>query len=107
MAREKPIYHDRIIQDPEIMVGQPVIKGNRIPVELVLEHLAHNPDLEDLFGTFPELTREDVRAVMAYARDRIRSDGGSAAPTLPSPQDFYAEVTKREDVSEILRRLAQ
>ena len=68
MAKERPLYHERIIQDPAIMVGKPVVKGTRIPVELVLGHLAHNPDLDELFAAYPHLTIEDVQACLAYAR---------------------------------------
>mgnify|MGYP005854637183 FL=1 len=68
MAREHSAYHERIVRDPKIMAGKPVVKGTRIPVELVLQHLEENPDLEDLFAAFPRLTREDVKACLAYAR---------------------------------------
>lgn len=61
------IVTERIIQDPKILLGKPVVKGTRISVELVLEHLAANPDLDDLFGAYPELTVDDVKAVLAYA----------------------------------------
>jgi uncharacterized protein (DUF433 family) len=59
---------DRIVQDPQIMVGKPVIRGTRIPVELVLGHLAHNFDLDEFFAAYPELTTEDVQACLAYAK---------------------------------------
>lgn len=49
------------------MVGKPVVKGTRIPVEVVLEQLAHNPDIEELFADYPRLTREDVQACLEYA----------------------------------------
>ena len=62
---------DRIIQDPAIMVGKPVVKGTRIPVERVIQHLAENPDLDDLFQAFPHLTLEDVKACLAYAHATI------------------------------------
>ncbi|HLC30098.1 MAG TPA: DUF433 domain-containing protein [Dehalococcoidia bacterium] len=68
MTRLQTKYQDRIVKDPEIMVGKPVVKGTRIPVELVLQHLEENPDLEDLFAAFPRLTMEDVKACLAYAR---------------------------------------
>lgn len=60
-------YHERIIRDPNILVGKPVVKGTRISVELVLKHLAQNPDLSELFAAYPRLTVEDVKAVLAYA----------------------------------------
>jgi uncharacterized protein (DUF433 family) len=79
LTTEKPNFHDRIIQDPEIMVGKPVIKGTRIPVERVIAHLAHEPDLADLFAAYPELTVEDVKASLEYAhaaltKKRARKD---------------------------------
>ncbi len=67
MTKERTPYHERITRDPAILVGKPVIKGTRIPVELVLKHLAHNPDLEELFAAYPRLTVEDVSAALAYA----------------------------------------
>ncbi len=72
MAKEQPNYYDRIIQDPKIMVGKPVVKGTRIPVELVLEELAYNPDLNELFAAHPALTIEDVQACLAYAKEVVR-----------------------------------
>ena len=70
MAHETESYLDRIIQDPDIMVGKPVVKGTRIPVERGLAHLEEN-DRADLFEAFPELTNEDVRACLAYARGAV------------------------------------
>ena len=80
MAHETENYQGRIMQDPEIMVGKPVVKGTRIPVERVLAHLEEN-DRADLFEAFPELTEEDVRACLAYARAAIEREraGGQRA----------------------------
>lgn len=58
---------DRITIDPAVMVGKPVIKGTRMPVELVLAKLAANPDLDEFFLDYPELTVNDIKAVLAYA----------------------------------------
>lgn len=65
-------YSDRIVTDPAIMVGKPVVKGTRITVEAVLAHLADSPDLNDLFEAYPRLTLEDVKACLAYAEERVR-----------------------------------
>jgi uncharacterized protein (DUF433 family) len=67
MKPEQSLYKERIIADPQIMVGKPVVKGTRIPVQRVIDHLAHNPDLNDLFAAYPELTVEDVKACLQYA----------------------------------------
>ena len=53
MPTSKPAYADRIVQDPEIMVGKPTVRGTRITVEAVLDHLAANPDLEICSGHTP------------------------------------------------------
>ncbi|MDQ3779994.1 MAG: DUF433 domain-containing protein [Chloroflexota bacterium] len=71
MAKETLRWDDRIVEDPEIMVGKPVIKGTRIPVELVLGHLAANPNLDELFAAYPRLTVEDVKTVLAYAHEAM------------------------------------
>jgi len=71
VALEKPAHVERIIRDPEILVGKPVVSGTRISVELVLDHLAGNLDLDDLFAAYPRLTVEDVKAVLDYAREAV------------------------------------
>lgn len=68
MSTEQPDYPDRIVRDPEILVGKPAVRGTRISVELVLHHLEENPDLQDLFAAYPRLIQDDVRACLAYAR---------------------------------------
>ncbi|MCC7367971.1 MAG: DUF433 domain-containing protein [Chloroflexi bacterium] len=72
MAVSRPVYIDRIVQDPEIMVGKPIVRGTRITVEAVLDHLAANPDLDDLFAAYPRLTIDDLKAVLAFAGDQVR-----------------------------------
>ena len=62
-----PGYAERIIVDPEILAGKPVVKGTRVSVELVLRRLALDPDLSRLLEAFPRLTVEDVKASFAYA----------------------------------------
>lgn len=83
MTHEHLDYHERIVTDPEIMVGKPTVKGTRIPVELVLKHLAHNPDLNELFAAYPRLTVDDVKACLAYALALV--EGKAAAPRRPTP----------------------
>jgi uncharacterized protein (DUF433 family) len=80
MAKER--LEDRIITDPAIMVGKPVVKGTRIPVELVLAHLAENPDLADLFAAYPRLTLEDVKACLGYAKRLVEGERPLQRPQL-------------------------
>lgn len=62
---DHPLCRDRIVSDPDILGGKAVIKGTRIPVTLVLETLAYDPDLPKLFEDYPRLTLEDVKACLA------------------------------------------
>jgi uncharacterized protein (DUF433 family) len=75
MTEQAPEKNERITQDPDVMVGKPVVRGTRIPVALVLGHLAQNPDLDDLLGAYPNLTVEDVKAVLAYAHEVVEAEG--------------------------------
>jgi len=61
--------HDRIEINPRIMVGKPVIRGTRIPVELILRKLSEGATESDLLDAYPRLTVEDIRAAEAYAAD--------------------------------------
>jgi uncharacterized protein (DUF433 family) len=58
-----------------VMVGKPVVKGTRIPVERVIAHLAQEPDLDDLFAAYPELTLDDVKACLQYAQAAVERSG--------------------------------
>jgi uncharacterized protein (DUF433 family) len=78
MTKEHPDSLERIVQDPKILVGKPTVRGTRIPVELVLAKLAHNPDLEELFADYPRLTVEDVKACLAYARGLVEKKDQAA-----------------------------
>ena len=57
----------RIVSDPKIMHGQPVVAGTRIPVELILDHLAEGYSGEDIIVEYPQLTKSDIRAAIRYA----------------------------------------
>jgi uncharacterized protein (DUF433 family) len=62
---------DRIVIDPEVMLGKPVIRGTRIPVELILRKLGEGATEADLLDGFPGLGRGDIRAALAYAADAL------------------------------------
>lgn len=62
---------DRIEVNPKVMLGKPVIRGTRIPVEIILRKLGEGATIEDLLDAYPRLTREDVEASIAYAADAI------------------------------------
>lgn len=56
-----------IIVDPEICGGEPCIKGTRIPVHIILSHLATGEDYEIILKNFPNLCKEDILACLEYA----------------------------------------
>jgi uncharacterized protein (DUF433 family) len=62
---------DRITQDRAVMGGSPVVKGTLIQVEMVLAHLARTLDVEELLAFYPELTLDDVRACLHFARTQV------------------------------------
>jgi len=84
MVTEPLVHQERIVQDPAVMTGKPVIRGTRIPVERVVAHLAHNPDLDDLFASYPELSREDVQAALSYSSTTVSLSDRFAAFPLSS-----------------------
>jgi uncharacterized protein (DUF433 family) len=58
---------DRIVVDPQILVGKPVIRGTRIPVYLIIEFLANGVTEEEILDQYPSLTKEDIKAALLYA----------------------------------------
>jgi uncharacterized protein (DUF433 family) len=62
---------ERIEVHPEVMLGKPVVRGTRIPVELVLRKLAEGASSRDLVDAYPRLALEDIQACLAYAADTI------------------------------------
>lgn len=70
MMNEKVLLK-RIVIDPKIMLGKPVIKGTRLTVELIIEKLAYGETMEDLKREYPFITEEDIRAALLYAAKRL------------------------------------
>lgn len=62
---------DRIEINPAVMLGKPVIRGTRIPVELILRKLSEGATETDLLDAYPRLTPEDIRAALAYAAESL------------------------------------
>jgi uncharacterized protein (DUF433 family) len=80
MKEDQLRYQERIVADPRILAGKPVIKGTRIAVDLVLEELAHNPNIEELLAAHPDLTQTDVQACLAYAKAMVTGEEVSPKP---------------------------
>jgi len=58
---------DRIVIDPDVMVGKPVIKGTRIPVYLIVEFVANGMAEKEILKEYPQLRKEDIKAALLYA----------------------------------------
>lgn len=59
--------NERISVTPEICGGEPCIRGTRIPVWVILSHLAAGEDYDEVLKNFPNITREDILAAIEYA----------------------------------------
>ncbi len=62
---------DRIEVNPCVCNGNPVVRGTRIPVAVILDHLAAEESWESVLRGFPELTRADIAAALSFARQFI------------------------------------
>jgi len=65
---------ERISIDPKIMTGKPVIRGTRIPVELILRMLAQGISESDILREYSRLQLDDVRAALAYAAQVLANE---------------------------------
>ena len=64
-------FTGRVEINPRVMLGKPVIRGTRIPVELILRKLSEGMSDARLLGAYPHLTREAIRAALRYAADTL------------------------------------
>jgi uncharacterized protein (DUF433 family) len=66
LEREEKLLK-RIVVNPKVMVGKPVIKGTRIPVDAIIKRLAGGLSLRETLEEYPNLKKEDVKAALEYA----------------------------------------
>lgn len=78
-------HHDRIVRDPAICDGQPVIRGTRVLIRVILGYLAHGEPVDLILRELPSLTEDDVRAVIAFA-------AASASEDLPAPSPMPQDI---------------
>jgi uncharacterized protein (DUF433 family) len=64
-------FDERIVVDPGILIGKPVVKGTRIPIPMILNLVAHGVTIVQIIEDYPILTRDDVRAAILYAGARL------------------------------------
>ena len=67
-------YQERIVRDPQICGGEPVIKATRVTLRTVLSSLAEGATVAEILTDFPSLTAEDIQAVIAFAAYSAQED---------------------------------
>lgn len=67
-------WNERIVVDPKILTGKPVVRGTRISVELVVDLLAAGWSHAQILTSYPHLTDEDIRACLSYASELLREE---------------------------------
>ncbi len=72
----------RIVIDPQVMVGKPVIRGTRIPVELIVRMLAQGIPESEILHDYPRLQPDDIRAALSYAARALADE--DILPLIPA-----------------------
>ena len=67
-------WKDRIVVDPRVLVGKPVIKGTRIAVEFLMELLAEGWTHDQVLKNYPQLTDDDILAALHYAAETLKQE---------------------------------
>jgi uncharacterized protein (DUF433 family) len=67
-------WQERIIVDPKILVGKPVIKGTRLAVEFIVELLSQGWAETEILRNYPGLTHEDITACLKYATSLLKAE---------------------------------
>ena len=67
-------WEERIMLDPDVLVGKPIVKGTRISVEFVIELLGRGWTTDQVLDEYDHLKPEDIQACLAYASDVLKSE---------------------------------
>ncbi|KKR88064.1 MAG: Protein containing DUF433 [Candidatus Curtissbacteria bacterium GW2011_GWA1_41_11] len=67
----KVIFGKNIIADSQILAGKPVIRGTRIPVDLILKKLAENIPADEILRDYPRLTKDHIQEILKYAHSLV------------------------------------
>ncbi len=67
-------WKKRIVLNPKVMVGKPVIKGTRLTIEFILELLAHGWSHEKIFRNYPQLQERDIQAALEYSAQALKKE---------------------------------
>ncbi len=67
-------YRERIVRDPNVCGGAPVVRGTRVTLRTILASLTEGASVDEILADFPTLTAEDLRAVIAFAAASAEED---------------------------------
>ena len=67
-------WKTRIVVNPNVMVGKPVIKGTRITVEAIIGRVAQEMTFDEILQDFPHIRKEDIQAAIRYAESLVAGD---------------------------------
>jgi uncharacterized protein (DUF433 family) len=73
-------WEERIVVDPKILAGKPVIRGTRLSVEFILGLLANDWSIQQVLDEYPQLKREDIIAVLKYATEMVKEEKAYPIP---------------------------
>ena len=67
-------WQERIVVNPDILVGKPVVKGTRLAVEFIVDLLAQGWTIQEVLKNYPGLTQEDINACLNYASELLKAE---------------------------------
>ncbi len=70
---ENDLWRDRIVINPKVMMGKPVIRGTRLTVQFILGLLAHGATIKEIIEEYPGLTKEDIFACLLFATKALET----------------------------------
>jgi uncharacterized protein (DUF433 family) len=73
---------DRIVADPAVLVGKPVVRGTRLSVDFLLGLMAQGWPESEILRNYPGLVQEDILACLAYAEERVREERVYPSPSV-------------------------
>jgi len=74
ITAEEAVMYARIVVDPGILGGKPIVKGTRISVEFLLELFASGATRDDVLKAYPHLTADDIEEALRYAAEALKYD---------------------------------
>lgn len=85
----------RIISDPKILGGKPIIAGTRISVDLILDRIASGMSIKEILKDYPHLTAKQIQAAISYARNLVVKKFSHSKFSQPQPTTLYTHEISR------------